>query len=119
MSVAVVELITDGLQERRMQRSSMMLFVEAERSSRSRRESQRICNSSVSWELRGGGREGKGEGPDAIKHVLQREHTVRTSILIVEKSSQLPVLAELDTVDLEVFAVKIICFLIKLPCYKI
>ena len=58
MSVVVVELITDGLQERRMQRSSMMLFVEAERSSRSRRESQRICNSSVSWELRGGGREG-------------------------------------------------------------
>ena len=48
MSAAVVEPFTDGLQERRMQRSSMMLLVEAERSSRSRRESQRICNSSVS-----------------------------------------------------------------------
>ena len=63
-SAAVVEPFTDGLQERRMQRSSMMLLVEAERSSRSRRESQRICNSSVSWELkeeeRGGGGGGGG-----------------------------------------------------------
>ena len=61
MSAAVVEPISDGLQERRMQRSSMMLFVEAERSSRSRRESQRICNNSVSWELSGGGRVENGE----------------------------------------------------------
>lgn len=55
-AVVVVEPFTDGLQERRMQRSSMMLLVEAERSSRSRRESQRICNSSVSWEFKEEGR---------------------------------------------------------------